>query len=280
MREEVGQGFGGDQFSQMMVVCPRVSSVDIGVQASSSTDVADFHCEVGCQTESVVGMEGGASGVLLGKVTLAAEEELEAPSSEESSPNVQSDSDSRALSGASQGCLNRPVTLNEVSNPVRGHRKGRGKGQRYHRSAKPAKSSKGANIRGQEYAAFGFATEEEWDEAIRGHWYATFGVEQRRQDDMKCLLLQTMHKMDDNTERIQDAIVVQGSKIDNVQTQVQKQGVAISSLDTRYRSLEARQNQLEAFVQRLQGLSRAGSVASAASTRPVFTRPANAIHYT
>jgi cell division protein FtsB len=86
--------------------------------------------------------------------------------------------------------------------------------------------------------------------------------------------------MDDNTERIQDAIVVQGSKIDNVQTQVQKQGVAISSLDTRYRSLEARQNQLEAFVQRLQGLSRAGSVASAASTRPVFTRPANTIHYT
>ncbi|CAK0854105.1 unnamed protein product [Prorocentrum cordatum] len=161
MREEVGQGFGGDQFSQMMVVCPRVSSVDIGVQASSSTDVADSHCEVGCQTESVVGMEGGASGVLLGKVTVAAEEELEAPSSAESSPNVQSDSDSRALSGASRGCLNRPVTLNEVSNPVRGHRKSSGKGQRYHSSAKPAKSSKGANIRG---TVLGKVTEEAEEE--------------------------------------------------------------------------------------------------------------------
>ncbi|CAK0806388.1 unnamed protein product [Prorocentrum cordatum] len=107
--------------------------VDIGVQASESlvdvgvqtVDVADFHCEVGCQTDSVVGMEGGASGVLLGKVTVAAEEELEAPSSAESSPNVQSDSDSRALSGASQGCLNRPVTLNEVSKESRQRTRGR-----------------------------------------------------------------------------------------------------------------------------------------------------------
>eukprot|EP00959_Pyramimonas_sp_CCMP1952_P080517 1682892-Pyramimonas_sp.AAC.1 len=93
------------------------------------------------------------------------------------------------------------------------------------------------------------------------------------EDDMQCLLLQTMRKMDDNTERIQDAIVVQGSIIDNVQTLVQKQGAAISSF-------EARQNQLEASVQRLQGLARTGSVASAASTRPVSTRPANTIHYT
>ncbi|CAK0799666.1 unnamed protein product [Prorocentrum cordatum] len=107
--------------------------VDIGVQASESlvdvgvgtVDVADFHCEVGCQTDSVVGMEGGASGVLLGKVTVAAEGELEAPSSAESSPNVRSDSDSRALSGASQGCLNRPVTLNEVSKESRQRTRGR-----------------------------------------------------------------------------------------------------------------------------------------------------------
>ncbi|CAK0791398.1 unnamed protein product [Prorocentrum cordatum] len=98
------------------------SLVDVGVQ---TVDVADFHCEVGCQTDSVVGMEGGASGVLLGKVTVAAEEDLGAPSSAESSPNVQSDSDSRALSGASQGCLNRPVTLDEVPKESRQRARGR-----------------------------------------------------------------------------------------------------------------------------------------------------------
>eukprot|EP00959_Pyramimonas_sp_CCMP1952_P305946 6402276-Pyramimonas_sp.AAC.1 len=62
-------------------------------------------------------MEGGASGIVLGKVIVEAEEELEALSRAEFSPNVQADSDSCALSGAFQGCLNRPVTLNEVSNP-------------------------------------------------------------------------------------------------------------------------------------------------------------------
>ncbi len=36
------------------------------------------------------------------------QEELEAPSRAEFSPNVQADPDSHALSGASQGCLNRP----------------------------------------------------------------------------------------------------------------------------------------------------------------------------
>eukprot|EP00959_Pyramimonas_sp_CCMP1952_P008618 180264-Pyramimonas_sp.AAC.1 len=71
--------------------------------------------------------------------------------------------------------------------------------------------------------------------------------------------------MDDNTERIQDAIGVQGTKIDNVQAQVQKQGVAISSLETK-------QNQLETIVQGLQGQVRAVSVASDASTRPANTR--------
>jgi len=176
-----------------LTVLPKEEAAVTTHSEISCADVVDFHCEVGCQTESVVGMEGGASGVLLGKVTVAAEEELEAPSSAESSPNVQSDSDSRALSGASQGCLNRPVTLNGISNPgsdafvrvrmdvsktvrqseeefqavppdskrsdgkgdVRGHRKGRGKGQRYHSSAKPAKSSKGANIVFDEVYRFG-----------------------------------------------------------------------------------------------------------------------------
>ncbi|CAK0799661.1 unnamed protein product [Prorocentrum cordatum] len=38
---------------------------------------------------------------------------------------------------------------------VRGHRKGRGKGQRYHSSAKPAKNSKGANIVFDEVYRFG-----------------------------------------------------------------------------------------------------------------------------
>ncbi|CAK0844878.1 unnamed protein product [Prorocentrum cordatum] len=122
-----------ENLSCRMQASESLVDVDIGVQASESlfdvgvqtVDVADFHCEVGCQTDSVVGMEGGASGVLLGEVTMAAEEELEAPSSAESSPNVQYDSDSRALSGASQGCLNRPVTLNEVSKESRQRTRGR-----------------------------------------------------------------------------------------------------------------------------------------------------------
>ncbi|CAK0837966.1 unnamed protein product, partial [Prorocentrum cordatum] len=122
-----------ENLSCRMQASESLVDVDIGVQASESlvdvgvqtVDVADFHCEVGCQTDSVVGMEGGASGVLLGKVTVAAEEEPEAPSSAESSPNVQSDSGSRALSGASQGCLNRPVTLNEVSKESRQRTRGR-----------------------------------------------------------------------------------------------------------------------------------------------------------
>ncbi|CAK0790336.1 unnamed protein product [Prorocentrum cordatum] len=122
-----------DNFSCRMQASESLVDVDIGVQASESlvdvgvqtVDVADFHCEVGCQTDSVVGMEGGASGVLLGKVTVAAEEDLGAPSSAESSPNVQSDSDSRALSGASQGCLNRPVTLDEVPKESRQRARGR-----------------------------------------------------------------------------------------------------------------------------------------------------------
>eukprot|EP00959_Pyramimonas_sp_CCMP1952_P302791 6335299-Pyramimonas_sp.AAC.1 len=71
--------------------------------------------------------------------------------------------------------------------------------------------------------------------------------------------------MDDNTERIQDAIGVQGIRIDNVQAQVQKQGVSTSSL-------EAKRDQLETIVQGLQGQVRAGSVASDASTRPGITR--------
>ncbi|CAK0903001.1 unnamed protein product [Prorocentrum cordatum] len=167
-----------------LTVLPKEEAAVTTHSENSCADVVDFHCEVGCQTEMVVGMEGGASGVLLRKVTVEAEEELEASSRAEFSPNVQADPDSHALSGASQGCLNRPVTLNGISNPgsdafvrvrmdvsrtvrqseeefqavppdskrsdgkgdVRGHRKGRGKGQRYHSSAKPAKSSKGANI--------------------------------------------------------------------------------------------------------------------------------------
>jgi len=91
-------------------------------------------------------------------------------------------------------------------------------------------------------------------------------------DGMQSLLLQMMHKMDDNTERIQDAIGVQGTKIDNVQAQVQKQGVTISNLETSVQGLETKHNRLETIVQGLQGQVRAGSVASDASTRPDNTR--------
>ncbi|CAK0863662.1 unnamed protein product [Prorocentrum cordatum] len=90
-----------DTSTQTDSVCtyPPLSEASI-----SLTDAVDLHCEVGCQTESVFGMEGGASGTVLGKVTEEAREELEALSRAEfsSTPNVQADSD---------------VTLNEVSNP-------------------------------------------------------------------------------------------------------------------------------------------------------------------
>ncbi|CAK0799663.1 unnamed protein product [Prorocentrum cordatum] len=108
-----------------LTVLPKEEAAVATHSEMSCADVVDFHCEVGCQTEIVVGMEGGASGVLLGKVTVEAEEELEAPSRAEFSPNVQADPDSHALSGASQGCLNRPVTLNEVSKESRQRTRGR-----------------------------------------------------------------------------------------------------------------------------------------------------------
>ncbi|CAK0876674.1 unnamed protein product [Prorocentrum cordatum] len=90
-----------DTSTQTDSVCtyPPLSEASI-----SLTDAVDLHCEVGCQTESVFGMEGGASGTVLGKVTEEAREELEALSRAEfpSTPNVQAYSD---------------FTLNEVSNP-------------------------------------------------------------------------------------------------------------------------------------------------------------------
>ncbi|CAK0799668.1 unnamed protein product [Prorocentrum cordatum] len=63
-----------------LTVLPKEEAAVATHSEMSCADVVDFHCEVGCQTEIVVGMEGGASGVLLGKVTVEAEEELEAPS--------------------------------------------------------------------------------------------------------------------------------------------------------------------------------------------------------
>eukprot|EP00959_Pyramimonas_sp_CCMP1952_P075863 1585757-Pyramimonas_sp.AAC.2 len=65
-------------------------------------------------------------------------------------------------------------------------------------------------------------------------------------DAMQCLVLQMIHKMDDNTERIQGAIGVQGLESIMFRPRFRSRG--------------------------LQGQVRAGSVASDASTRPANTR--------